>query len=191
MNKALFLDRDGTLIEEVNFLHSPEQVRWIEGVPEALARLCAQGWLPVMVTNQSGVARGLFTMEDVQSVYDYMQNSLKPYGAELAAMYCCPHHPDFSSAPEERNCSCRKPGHGMYLQAARDFSLDLSRCAAFGDRLTDVQAPLELGCRSFLVRTGYGKTNEQTARNDKSGRFSRLEFCDTLADGLRLLEKQA
>lgn len=91
MNKAIFLDRDGTLIEEVNFLHKPEQVRWIEGVREKLAALYKQGWRLIMVTNQSGVARGYFTMDDVNKVYTYMQDSLRPYGVQFQAMYCCPH----------------------------------------------------------------------------------------------------
>ena len=181
MNKAIFLDRDGTLIEEVNFLHKPEQVSWIKGVPERLAALYKQGWLLIMVTNQSGVARGYFTMDDVNKVYEYMQESLRSYGAQFQAMYCCPHHPVFSKTAEEKNCSCRKPKPGMYLQAKKDWNLDLSQSLAFGDKLTDIEAPLSLGCRSFLVGTGYGASE---ASKLKDTRYAKIEQCADLAAGL-------
>lgn len=183
MNKAIFLDRDGTLIEEVNFLHKPEQVRWIKGVPEKLATLYKQGWYLIMVTNQSGVARGYFTMDDVNKVYEYMQNSLRSYGAQFQAMYCCPHHPVFSQTKAEQNCSCRKPKPGMYLQAQKDWNLDLSQSLAFGDKLTDIEAPLALGCRSFLVGTGYGASE---AAKLQDSRYAKAEKCVDLAAGLDL-----
>ncbi len=181
MNRAIFLDRDGTLIEEVNFLHKPEQVRWIEGVPERLAALYKQGWLLIMVTNQSGVARGYFTMDDVDKVYQYMQESLRPYGAQFQAMYCCPHHPLFSPTEAERHCSCRKPKPGMYLQAQQDWDLNLSQSLAFGDKLTDIEAPLALGCRTFLVGTGYGA---KEANKLADSRYAKVETCPDLATGL-------
>ncbi|MGM9992553.1 MAG: D-glycero-alpha-D-manno-heptose-1,7-bisphosphate 7-phosphatase [Candidatus Bruticola sp.] len=182
MNKAIFLDRDGTLIEEVNFLHKPEQVRWIAGVPEALAALYKQGWLLIMVTNQSGVARGYFTMDDVNKVYDYMQNDLRTYGAQFQAMYCCPHHPQFSVSAAEKNCSCRKPKPGMYLQAQQDWDLDLSSSIAFGDKITDIEAPLSLGCRCFLTSTGYGlKEASQLTQQ----RYNKVERCASLTEGLQ------
>ncbi|MGM9997915.1 MAG: D-glycero-alpha-D-manno-heptose-1,7-bisphosphate 7-phosphatase [Candidatus Bruticola sp.] len=186
MNKAIFLDRDGTLIEEVNFLHKPEQVRWIAGVPEALAALYKQGWLLIMVTNQSGVARGYFTMDDVNKVYDYMQNSLRLYGAQFRAMYCCPHHPQYSLSEADRNCSCRKPKPGMYLQAQRDWDINLTESAAFGDKLTDIEAPLSLGCRCFLTSTGYGMS--EAAKLDQPG-YHKVERCNSLAEGLQLFIK--
>ncbi len=183
MNKAIFLDRDGTLIEEVNFLHKPEQVRWIEGVRERLAALYKQGWRLIMVTNQSGVARGYFTMDDVNKVYAYMQDTLRPYGAHFQAMYCCPHHPVFSQNEADRHCSCRKPKPGMYLQAQKDWDLDLSQSIAFGDKLTDIEAPLSLGCRCFLVGTGYGASEASKLQDD---RYAKIETCSDLAAGLDL-----
>ncbi len=184
MNRAIFVDRDGTLIEEVNFLSKPSQVRWIPGVLERLAQLYRQGWQIIMVTNQSGVARGLFTLEDVQAVYAFMQSQLEEYGGRFQAMYCCPHHPQFSLTEAERHCSCRKPQPGMYLQAQKDWDLDLKRCVAFGDKLSDLQGPLQLGCRAFLVGTGYGAAERLQI---DPARYPQLEFCSDLSAGLELL----
>ncbi len=156
MNKAVFLDRDGTIIEEANYLSSPSQVRWIPGVPQALAKLAQDGWLLIIVTNQSGVARGYFSLNEVQKVYQYLQRELASYGAQFTAQYCCPHHPQYSRTEAERYCLCRKPQPGLFLQAQKDWNIDFKSSMAFGDKLTDLMAPLSLGCRSFLVQTGYG-----------------------------------
>lgn len=173
MNKAIFLDRDGTLIEEVNYLSKPEQVRWIKDVPQTLAKLANDGWLLIMITNQSGVGRGYFTMDDVNNVYEHMQKELARYGTKFTSMYCCPHTP-------QDNCLCRKPQITMYLQAQKDWNLDLNQCVAFGDKLADLQGPLLLGSRAFLVETGYGK--EEIYPNIKKD-YPKLEFCSDLTQG--------
>ncbi|MBQ7529472.1 HAD family hydrolase [bacterium] len=181
MNRAIFLDRDGTLIEEANYLSRPEQVKWIPGVPQNLAKLACEGWLLIVVTNQSGVGRGYFTMDDVNNVHEHMQKELARYGAKFTAMYCCPHSP-------ADNCLCRKPQATMYSQAQRDWNLDLSHCVAFGDKLADLQGPIKLGCRAFLVKTGYGR---EEIYPDIKRDYPKLEFCTDLAEGcLSLLENK-
>ncbi|MBQ7502076.1 HAD family hydrolase [bacterium] len=187
-NKAVFLDRDGTLLEEVHYLAKTEDMRWIPGVREALARLYKEGWLLIIVTNQSGIARGYFTQRETDAIYEQMQRDLQSCGAEFAHMYCCPHHPEYSRLPEERNCSCRKPLPGMFLQAQREFGLNMTECAAFGDRLRDLSAPADLGCRCFLVQSGYGP--KEAAKLNTSDYAEKIEICRTFSEGAERLLRQ-
>lgn len=184
-DKAVFLDRDGTLLEEFHYLSKAEDMRWIPGVREALAELYKEGWLLIIATNQSGIARGYFTQKDADAVNERMQSDLRSFGAEFAHIYCCPHHPEYSRLPEERNCSCRKPLPGMFLQAQKDFGLDFTKCAAFGDRLRDLTAPAALGCRCFLVESGYGR--EESAKLDKYACAAKISVCHTFGEGAKLL----
>lgn len=155
MNKAVFLDRDGVINEEINYLHEPEKTVIIPGVPEALVRFHRAGFLVIIVTNQSGVARGMFPVSCVHPVHARIQRLLLSRGgaeATFDACYMCCHHEKYTGL-----CQCRKPAPGMLLQAAADFHIDLSQSYMAGDRLSDLLAGRNAGCReSFLVRTGYG-----------------------------------
>lgn len=155
---AVFLDRDGTLIQEADYLADPDGVVLIEGVIEALRRLRAAGFTLVVVTNQSGIARGLYDESDYRAVAARLDRVLEAAGVAVDATYHCPHHPDHSGA-----CECRKPGLGMHRRAARDLGLDLRRSVYVGDKLTDVLPAEETGGRGYLVRTGYGGRVEPSA----------------------------
>ncbi len=151
LHPAVFLDRDGTINVEVNYLHCPADVELIAGVGPAIARLNRAGLLVVVVSNQAGIARGFYEAADVAAVHTHMTMLLRQSGAKIDGWYYCPHHPDFTPA-----CSCRKPLPGMLLQAALDLKIDLKASWMIGDTRGDIEAGKAAGCRSILVRTGYG-----------------------------------
>ncbi|MBZ0266475.1 D-glycero-beta-D-manno-heptose 1,7-bisphosphate 7-phosphatase [bacterium] len=147
--KLVFLDRDGTLIIDKHYLHKPEEVELFPGAGEAVARLNQSGILVVLVTNQSGVGRGMFSETDVIKVHDHLQNLLAAYGAYLDAIYYC------TNAPED-NAECRKPNPGMLIEAARKFQVDLKKTVIIGDKMADLEAGRRVGAITILVKTGYG-----------------------------------
>ena len=150
--RAVFLDRDGTLMEEVNYCNDPKRVRVFPGTVGALQRLRHAGWLTVVVTNQSGLARGKISPEQYAAVNAEFLRQL-PGGID--AVYFCADHPD---SPTPR----RKPGSGMLEEAARNHGIDLSRSWMIGDKDIDVECGRRAGCRTILVRTGYGAELENT-----------------------------
>lgn len=159
---AVFLDRDGTIIEDVHFIKSPKQVRIIPGAVEAIARINAAGALAIVVTNQSGIARGLSTVEDYEAVRTHYEELLRKGGARVDASYYCPHHPEVGGP-----CKCRKPGTLLFEQAMRDFSLEPDRVAYVGDRWRDVAAAKRLGGRGILVPSGMTmKDDHQRSKKD-------------------------
>jgi len=153
--KAVFLDRDGTLIQERDYLADPEGVSLLPGVPEALGLLAGAGFVLVVVTNQSGIARGLYTLDDYHAVAHRLDEQLRRAGVVLDATYFCPHHPELTGP-----CECRKPNTGMHVQAAGELGLDLPGSYFVGDRQKDVEPAATLGGTGILVRTGYGREEE-------------------------------
>ncbi len=151
LRPAVFLDRDGTLIEEMVYLADPERVVLLSGTAAALSDLREAGFTLVVVTNQSGIARGLYSETEYQAVAKRLDDLLAEAGSPVDATLYCPHHPDFGPA-----CECRKPGTGMYRQAAAELGLDLANSYYVGDKVPDVTPALELGGVGVLVRTGYG-----------------------------------
>lgn len=150
----VFLDRDGTLIEEKNYLSKLEDVAFIRGSESAIARLNRAGAKVVVISNQSGVGRGYFTEAFVQLTHESLRAHLQEHGAHIDAFYFCPHAPEVA-------CACRKPKLGMLEQAARDFKMDL-RGVMIGDRVSDLQTGENAGLLRVLVKTGYGaKTFEE------------------------------
>jgi D,D-heptose 1,7-bisphosphate phosphatase len=156
MNKAILLDRDGTLIVERNYLHDPEQVELETNVIPALQRLHAAGFLLIVVTNQSGIGRGYYTEADFRAVQERVAGLLGEHGIPIAGDYHCPHHPTAGVGEYRRACDCRKPETGMVRAALADFDLDPGSSFLVGDTLSDVGAGQGAGLRSVLVRTGYG-----------------------------------
>jgi D-glycero-D-manno-heptose 1,7-bisphosphate phosphatase len=154
--RAVFLDRDGTINIEVQYLSKVEDFQFIPGVPLALKRLKDAGFLLVVVTNQSGIGRGYYDEAALKAVHDHMHQELAAYGAAVDACYFCPHHPKHASGPYLKECDCRKPMPGMLLQAARELDIDLAASFMIGDKLADVEAGLKAGCTPLLVLTGYG-----------------------------------
>jgi len=157
LKPAIFLDRDGTINVEKDYLIDPADLVLFPGVGEALRRGRQAGYLLIVVTNQSGVARGYFTTSEVERLHDHLQGELLAYGVQIDAFYLCPHHPQHGAGP----CDCRKGSPGMLLQAARDHHIDLAASWMIGDKRSDVEAGIKAGCRSILVRTGYGEQEGQ------------------------------
>jgi D-glycero-D-manno-heptose 1,7-bisphosphate phosphatase len=143
---AVFLDRDGTIIHDVNYLRDPKDVELLPGAAAAIARLNAHGLPAIVVTNQSGIARGLLTDDDYRAVGARLDELLAAEGARIDASYVCPHHPDFSG-----RCACRKPATLLYREAAAEHALDLTRSTFVGDRWRDVAPAMELGGHGILI----------------------------------------
>ena len=153
---AVFIDRDGTLNEEVGYLCRPEDVVLIPGAAEGLARLNARGIPVFVVTNQSGIGRGYYDMEAFQAVMDRVAELLKPAGARMDGVYLAPHHRKGLGEYAHPDHADRKPNPGMLLRAAQEHGLDLARSWMIGDKEIDLGAGRNAGCRVALVRTGYG-----------------------------------
>ena len=151
LRPAIFLDRDGTLNVEKNYLYKPSDWEWIPGAIETIRSFNQAGYLVIVVTNQAGIARGFFSSAEVESLHRHVDGMLAAKGARVDGYYYCPHHSDFSGP-----CDCRKPKPGMLLRAQSDHQIDMSRSWMIGDKLIDVQAGLAAGVRSMLVLTGYG-----------------------------------
>jgi D-glycero-D-manno-heptose 1,7-bisphosphate phosphatase len=159
--EAVFLDRDGTLIEEVGYLDRPERVELYPYSADAIRALNRAGLRIVLVSNQSGVARGFFTESVVESVHAHIGRLLAGAGAHIDAYYYCPHHPDGKVAEYARACDCRKPARGLVDRATRELGIDPRRSFTVGDRWLDVALARTIGGAGVLVRTGYGLTEEQ------------------------------
>lgn len=160
MRKAVFLDRDGTLNVEKEYLYRVEEFEFVPGAPEAIRQLNRAGLLVVVVTNQSGVARGYYTEEDVHTLHSHIAQELEHSGARVDAWLYCPHHPS-GRGSYGLPCTCRKPLPGMLLEAARRMDIDLEASVMIGDKRADVEAALAAGCRPILVRSGYGAGEEE------------------------------
>lgn len=173
---AVFLDRDGTLIHDAHYLRDPALVRLIDGVPSSLRRLCAAGYRLIVVTNQSGIARGLISETDYQSVEAKLDALLAAEGVTLDATYHCPHEPSISGP-----CECRKPGTLLYRQANERFDLDPSESVFIGDRWRDIAASLALGGRGILV------PSVDTPREDRERASSEAHVASTFAAAVTLV----
>lgn len=154
--RAIFLDRDGTINVEKEYLHRSEEFEFIPGAPEAVGILKDAGYLVVVVTNQSGVARGYYAEADVERLHCHMDELLAAYGTSIDGYYFCPHHPEKGLDGYLTDCNCRKPLPGMLLQAASELDIDLSASWMIGDKLADMEAGRGAGCATALVLTGYG-----------------------------------
>jgi D-glycero-D-manno-heptose 1,7-bisphosphate phosphatase len=161
MRPAVFLDRDGTLIEEAGYLDRLERLVFFPFSVDAVRLLNRAGLAVVIVTNQAGVARGIFPESFVADAHAHLRERLEGGGARLDGFYYCPHHPDGSVERYRRACDCRKPGDAMLRRAAAELDLDLARSVVVGDRWHDIQAGRSAGTRNVLVRTGYGRTEEE------------------------------
>lgn len=157
MDKIVFLDRDGTINQEVEYLHKPSDLVILPGVPAALRRLKEQGFQLVVVTNQAGVARGYYSEADVVRLHEYMNKLLSREGAEIDHFYYCPHHPVHGIGAYKQSCHCRKPDTGMFEMAESCYQVDKSHSYMIGDKLLDTEAGQRYGVSSVLVGTGYGK----------------------------------
>ena len=176
---AVFLDRDGTIMEDAHYIKSPDQVRLLPGAAKAVKRINDAGIPAIIVTNQSGIARGIFTVKDYEAVKARFEKLLAAAGAHVDASYYCPHHPDTTGV-----CSCRKPGTKMFEDAMRDFRLDPGNVAYIGDRWRDIVAAKKLGGRGIMVSSAV--TTDEDRRLAQEDRFETVpsitEAVDLLFD---------
>jgi D-glycero-D-manno-heptose 1,7-bisphosphate phosphatase len=168
LRSAVFLDRDGTLIEDVGYLSSISQIKVLPRVVDGLKLLKSMGYLLIVVTNQSGVARGFFSEEFVLNVHDILGRFFKDNGVAIDAFYYCPHHPTEGFPPYNVNCDCRKPKTGMIKRAICEYDIDISNSWVIGDSLVDVQLARNAGCKGILLN-----------RDDDLHSISKESFCDT------------
>lgn len=151
MNKAVFLDRDGTINVEKNYLHKIEDFEFLPGVIDGLKLLQDAGYILVIVINQSGIGRGYYTEEDFHALNEWMLRKLKEKGVVISKVYYCPHLPDAKVEKYRINCDCRKPKLGMYETAIEEFCIDLTQSWAIGDKIRDFAICEKNGCRGFLI----------------------------------------
>jgi D-glycero-D-manno-heptose 1,7-bisphosphate phosphatase len=155
--RAVFIDRDGTISEEVGYINHVSRFRLFPYAPAAIKHLNENGWLAIVITNQAGVARGYFSEDTIQAVHDAMTNELKSNGAQLDAVYYCAHHPSVGEPPYRFDCDCRKPKPGLISRAAKNFDIDLKESWMVGDRYSDVELARNAGVKSMFVLSGYGR----------------------------------
>jgi D-glycero-D-manno-heptose 1,7-bisphosphate phosphatase len=165
---AVFIDRDGTLTEEVGYVNHPARLRLLPRSAEAIRRLNAAGVAAVVVTNQAGIARGYFSEDVLQAVNAELHAQLARAGARLDGLYVCTHHPSEGAPPYRMLCDCRKPRPGLLVRAAEDLELDLGKSVMIGDKPSDLEVAPKVGARSVLVLTGYG-LGEWEYRRDSFG----------------------
>jgi len=154
---AVFIDRDGTISEEVGYVNHPSRFRLFPYSAEAIRILNDAGWLAILITNQAGVARGYFSEDLIHAVHDQLTRDLHNGTARLDAIYYCAHHPSVGEPPYRVDCDCRKPKIGLIQQAARDFEIDLAGSWMAGDRYGDIELARNAGLRSAFMLSGYGR----------------------------------
>jgi len=164
MNRAVFLDRDGTVNVEVGYLSDLSQLRLIPGAGEAIKRLNEGGLKVILVTNQSGIARGYFSEAFVKATHELLEKMLRKEGAVINGIYYCPHHPTAGNSEYTTQCDCRKPGTGMIDRAARELAIDVTRSYVVGDKWSDVELGQRAGARSILVRSGFAPDDPGNVR---------------------------
>lgn len=175
-NIAVFLDRDGTINEEVGYLDSLDKLKIISGAYEAIRLINESGMKAVVISNQAGVARGLFTEDFVQITNEHLQTALRQKGAYIDNFYYCPHHPTEGIGIYLQQCNCRKPAPGMLLQAAQDLNIDLTRSYFVGDTFRDMEAAKKAGVKGVLVKTGYGQDFLQDDGPDRGTAEAKPDF---------------
>jgi D-glycero-D-manno-heptose 1,7-bisphosphate phosphatase len=175
-NIAVFLDRDGTINEEVGYLDSLDKLKVIPSAYEAIRLINESGMKAVVISNQAGVARGLFTEDFVKITNEHLQTTLRQKGAYIDNFYYCPHHPTEGIGIYLQPCNCRKPAPGMLFNAAQELNIDLTRSYLVGDRFRDMEAGKKVGVKGILVKTGYGQDLLQDDGPDRETAEAKPDF---------------
>ena len=182
---TVFLDRDGTLIEEVGYLSHLDRIVLYPWSIESVKLLNRAGFKVVVVTNQAGVARGLFDEDFIDEAHRFLDQKFGDGGATIDKFYYCPHHPEASVEAYRCECDCRKPKAGMLWKAAQELQLELSHSFVIGDRLSDLRLGPAVGAKSVLVRTGYGETTARELTDDFEVDYTAPELMTAVAWILR------
>jgi D-glycero-D-manno-heptose 1,7-bisphosphate phosphatase len=182
---ALFMDRDGTVSEEVGYVNHPSRFRLFPYSAEAIKLLNDNGWLAIVVTNQAGVARGYFAEEVILQIHEQLQRDLETSGAKVDAIYYCAHHPSVGEPPYRLDCDCRKPRTGLIERAAADFEIDLQRSWVVGDRYSDIELARNARLHSAFVLSGYGRGEWEYQR--ASWKLGPDAVGETLLDVVRIV----
>ena len=180
---AVFIDRDGTLSEEVGYINHPSRFRLFRYSPEAIRILNNAGWLAIMITNQAGVARGYFSEELIVNVHNQLKRDLQD--AQLDAIYYCAHHPSVGEPPYRVDCDCRKPKTGLIDRAVQDFEIDIPASWMVGDRYGDVELARNAGLHSAFVLSGYGRGEWEYQRH--SWKHEPELVCENLLDAVKMI----
>lgn len=179
MNKAIFLDRDGTINIEKKYLYKIKDFEFLPGVIEGLKLLQNRGFLLIVITNQSGIGRGYYSEEDFMKLNVWMLNLLKLNGVIINHVYYCPHHPNAIIDKYRRICSCRKPALGMYEQAVQEYNICLEESFAVGDKIRDCTICKKTSCRGYLISDNE---NEKIIEDVKNGKYVRVKYKESLLD---------
>lgn len=163
--RAVFIDRDGTLSEEVGYINHPSRFLLFPYAAGAVKLLNDHEWLAVIITNQAGVARGYFDEAMIQTVHDNLKRDLQSVGARIDGIYYCAHHPSVGEPPYRQDCDCRKPKPGLIKRAATDLNIDVQQSWMIGDRYSDIELARNAGVRSALVLSGYGRGEWESQRS--------------------------
>ncbi len=184
MNRAIFLDRDGTINVEKHYLYRQEDFEFLPGVVDALKQLQRMGYLLIVITNQSGIGRGYYTEADFQKLNEWMVGFLKEQGVIIADVYFCPHLPDAKVPEYRKDCECRKPKLGMYRQAILDYNIQIGHSYAIGDKIRDCAICESTPCKGFLV--GYNENPEIIAEVEQ-GKWKNITYAKDLWECVRMI----
>jgi len=185
MNKAVFLDRDGTINFDKEYLFRKEDFEWLPGAIEALKYFQECGYKLIIITNQSGIARGYYTEKDFNELSLWMSRELNKYGITIDKIYFCPHYPQGSVSEYAVECECRKPKTLLFQRAVKEFDLDLEECVAIGDRLRDCAICFQSKCLGILIGANESK---QTIKAVMEGEFQNIRYAETLLDCVKILK---
>lgn len=172
--KAVFIDRDGTININVEYLDNPDNFKMYPGVAEGIKLLNKNGFLVIVVTNQSGIARGFFTEDVLKKIHKKMIDDFSKKGAKIDAIYYCPHHPD-------DNCDCRKPKIGLFKKAFEKFDIDASKSFMIGDRVLDVEAGFNMGLKTVIVPEKKKAVSKEMKKSDVTPDF----YCNEFIEGVK------
>ena len=167
MNKAIFIDRDGTIVRDVHYCRRPEDCNLLATVGDGLHLLTSQEFKIIIITNQSGIARGYLTEEVLGTIHAKMKSDIEKYGARVDAIYYCPHHPD-------DNCACRKPNTGLLEQAVKEWNINIKQSYFVGDKILDVEAANRIGCKAVLIPSSEPEIRLFENRDDYPGKIDFL-----------------
>lgn len=186
MHKAFFLDRDGTLNVDYNFVHTPEEWTWCEGAVDAIRWMNENNYKVIVVTNQSGISRGRYTAGHVHTLHQWVAQQLEQCGAHIDGWYIAPHHPEYDPEPCSYPKEDRKPGKGMFLKAAREHRIDFDRSFMAGDKISDLKPAVELGITPFFIRSRHEPNQDKQWL-----RKHNIPIFDTLKETLKTIPSHA